>query len=649
MTLKQIIKSDIDFHVVAVSCVKSFCGFSGDDEVFVHYYLTLSFNANGGSGAMSDMTIATDESVNLTANTFTRVGYTFKGWATSASGSVAYADGASYKMGTNSLYTLYAVWEANNTLSFNANGGSGSMSNMTIPTDESKNLTPNAFTKAGYTFKGWATSANGDVVYQNGANYTMGTNSSYTLYAVWEAINYDIFYNLNGGTNGANPSTYTVESTDVLKAPTKENYEFLGWYNGDEVITTLEGHYGNLTLTAKYRSIFEYSQNTITGLTAYGKANYTTLVIPSEIDGNSITSIGDDAFYGCKSLTSVTIPNSVTSIGDAAFYECTSLTSVTIGNSVTLIGDWAFQYCTSLTSVTIPDSVTSIGYDAFRGCTSLTSVTIGNRVTSIGDDAFYGCKSLTSVTIPNSVTSIGDDAFYGCTSLTSVTIGNSVTLIGEYAFRNCTSLTIYCEVESKPSGWNSDWNSSRCPVVWDCNNNEVASDGYIYTVIDGIRYGIKDSVAMVEEQPTYIKEAIISESITYKGTIYRVTSIGEAAFLDCISLASVTIPNSVTSIGDYAFKYCTSLTSITIPNSVTSIGYGAFSYCTSLTSVTIPNSVTSIDWYAFSYCISLTIYCEAESRPGGWISSWNDSNRPVVWGHTHSYTNGECVCGAKQN
>ena len=118
--------------------------------------------------------------------------------------------------------------------------------------------------------------------------------------------------------------------------------------------------------------------------------------------------------------------------------------NVTIPDSVTSIGNYAFYYCTSLTSVTIPDSVTSIGYDAFENCTSLTSVTIPASVTSIGYDAFENCTSLTSVTIPDSVTSIRNYAFYYCTSLTSVTIPSSVTSIGGYAFRgtHLTSVTI---------------------------------------------------------------------------------------------------------------------------------------------------------------------------------------------------------------
>jgi len=129
---------------------------------------------------------------------------------------------------------------------------------------------------------------------------------------------------------------------------------------------------------------------------------------------NSVTGIGESAFYGCSSLTSVTIPNSVTSIGEEAFYGCSGLTSITIPDCVTCIGEWAFYGCKSLTSVTIPDGVTSIKWCTFYDCDSLTSVTIPNSVTSIENGAFHGCKSLTSVTIPNSVTSIGEWAFFSC-------------------------------------------------------------------------------------------------------------------------------------------------------------------------------------------------------------------------------------------
>ena len=167
---------------------------------------------------------------------------------------------------------------------------------------------------------------------------------------------------------------------------------------------------------------------------------------------NDVTTIGKNAFSGCCSLTSVTIPDSVTTIGKYAFFDCSSLTSVTIPNSVTTIGYAAFYECSSLTSVTIPDSVTTIGNAAFSGCTSLTSVTIGDGVTTTGKATFYNCCSLTSVNIPDSVTTIGYSAFWNCRSLTSVTIPDSVTTIGKWAFQRCRSLTsVYCKPTIQPS------------------------------------------------------------------------------------------------------------------------------------------------------------------------------------------------------
>ncbi|MBQ7355921.1 MAG: leucine-rich repeat domain-containing protein [Clostridia bacterium] len=200
---------------------------------------------------------------------------------------------------------------------------------------------------------------------------------------------------------------------------------------------------------------------------AFQGTSITSVIIP-----NSVTSVGEQAFYDCRSLASVVIGDSVTSIGYRAFYGCRSLASVVIGDSVASIGDDAFYNCNPalyteyeygkylksgdnpyavlieltyknlstyeihpdtkiiaygvfadcdrLSSIKIPDSVTGIGYRAFSGCSSLTSVVIGDSVTSIGSSAFSYCSSLTSVVIPDSVVSIGEQAFYLCYSLTDV-------------------------------------------------------------------------------------------------------------------------------------------------------------------------------------------------------------------------------------
>ncbi|MBO7134071.1 MAG: leucine-rich repeat domain-containing protein [Bacteroidales bacterium] len=174
---------------------------------------------------------------------------------------------------------------------------------------------------------------------------------------------------------------------------------------------------------------------------------------------NSVTNIGEYAFYGCTGLTSLIITNSVKSIGNYAFGSCRGLTSVTIGNSVTSIGNSVFSNCSKLTSVTIPNSVTSIGESAFIECSSLSTITIPNSVTSIGEYAFAGCGELTSITIPSSVTSIGKYAFYYCSGLTSITIPNSVTNIGDGAFAECEKLdskTIEKIMKINPNAFKSE-------------------------------------------------------------------------------------------------------------------------------------------------------------------------------------------------
>ena len=170
--------------------------------------------------------------------------------------------------------------------------------------------------------------------------------------------------------------------------------------------------------------------------------------------------IGAYAFYGCSSLTSLTLPSNVTKIGESAFEGCSGLTSLTLPSSVTSIGSSAFHGCSGLTSLTLPSSVTSIGWSAFSGCSGLTSLTLPSSVTEIGAYAFYGCSSLASLTLPSSVTSIGSSAFYGCSGLTSIYVSwESPLSIDAYTFKdaNTEKCILYVPKGTYDDYWLSNW------------------------------------------------------------------------------------------------------------------------------------------------------------------------------------------------
>ena len=295
--------------------------------------------------------------------------------------------------------------------------------------------------------------------------------------------------------------------------------------------------------------------------------------------------------------------------------------------SVTSIGEWAFAACSSLISVTIPNSVTSIGNYAFDWCNSLTSVTIGNSVTSIGDDAFISCSGLTSITIPNSVTSIGNMAFAYCSGLTSVTLPNNAT-IHSGAFIGAGETTIDSVI--------------YCSDTLIVGNYTFICTGFLTFYLNGNSYFPNNNAVVFDCYESKSGNLIIPSTISYNGTTYSVTSIGDRAFYECSGLTSVTIPNSVTSIGEGAFYECSGLTAVTIPNSVTSIGADAFYNCSGLTSVTIGNSVTYIGYEAFYNCSGLTSIVSKATVPpeldGEVFPKPNSCNVIVPCGSLEAYT-----------
>ena len=290
------------------------------------------------------------------------------------------------------------------------------------------------------------------------------------------------------------------------------------------------------------------------------------------------------------------------------------------------------------TEVTIPSKhegkkVTAIGANAFFECEKITSVTIPSTVKTIGTSAFDGCEALREMTIPSSVTSIGEKAFKGCHDLLTVTLPKSVEMVGKNAFYSCSSILIYVEADTKPSDWDSDWKESDRPVIWGYKSNSKASDGYIYTVVDGLRYALKEERARVEKQlDTEAVSASIRETVFYEGKAYSVTTIGTYAFGNCKKMTEVTIPSSVTTIEEKAFSSCKALSSLTIPSSVKTIGDYAFSGCTALKRIQIPNTVEKLGYDVFLRCEDLVIYTHLLERPTEWSMGWNAAGHLAVWG-----------------
>lgn len=293
--------------------------------------------------------------------------------------------------------------------------------------------------------------------------------------------------------------------------------------------------------------------------------------IPSAIDGKSVTSIGNNAFYSCKNLVNVTIPDSITSIGNNAFEYCASLKSVLIPGSVKSIGNAAFNRCKSLMNIeVIKNNSNYFSQDGVlfdKNKTKLIQYPIGNK--RIAYD------------IPNGVKSFGDCAFDSCSTLKNITIPDSVTSIGWGVFSGSTSLT----------------------------NIDVSENNLNYSSYEGVLFN--------KNKTELIKYPIGNERTSYNIPA-GVINFGDV-FSDCKNLVNITIPNSVTNIGIGAFWQCANLASITITNSVTSIDNYAFYDCKNLKDIYYYG--TQSEWNNISvgsnneYFINATIHFSSAPTP----------------------------------
>ena len=392
----------------------------------------------------------------------------------------------------------------------------------------------------------------------------------------------------------------------------------------------------------------------------------TDLVIPEDV-----TSVGDNAFYRCEGLKSVTFHDNMTYIGSNAFNSCTGLTSVTIPEGVTEIQEGTFANCSNLTSVNIHEGVTKIGNAAFSksgltsltlpstitsmmqsfyGCEQLETLTLTDGISDI-NGSFYSCNALKEVRIPGSIKTMMYQDFQGCasletviidegveevagfsecTSLRNLTLASSVKKLDGLGFRGCTSL----EIVNLPEGMEYIASFNGCTSLKQINIPSTIT--YIGTFkdctalekvivndlkawcearhYDATWYGPQKMAGTLyvgtEERNTEITELVIPD-----GT----TSVEAGAFCYLPKITSVTIPASVKYLGGNTFQGCTGLTEVILPEGLEQFGYHDFAGCTSLATLTIPSTVTKIDTEAFEELPAIeNVWCYAFPNELNW-------------------------------
>lgn len=587
---------------------------------------TLVFDANGGVGSMENQNGFTDTTLTLNANTFTRKGYVFDGWSTIKDGEKQYADESVYVMGTSSTNTLYAVWTPHlNTLILDGNGNtSGSMNNMDIHSGETKALDKNTYEKLGYTFIGWAETANGNVVYTDCANYTMGVELTVTLYAVWKANEYTISMNPQNDSS-VTTQKVTYDESYTFSVPTRAGYTFDGWFtevggNGTR-LTDADGNSianwtiaDNITVYAKWLGTegLVYTANGSEYLVSgVSDKTITEAYIPEYYNGKLVTAIGENAFSGCDKLTAVFMENTIETIGKGAFSGCSALTRLVVpfvGESRTATQEkglltywfgqdsvenaeeiyqfylndkgsqsyWAYVPL-SLTHIELSDT-TRIPYGAFSYMSKLQNVSF-DGVSEIEGRAFEYATGISTFDLPDSLKSIGTNAF-AHTSIKNIVIPSSVQSIDEGVFAGCKALA---EIKIPFVGQNAEATEYNAVLGWLFGQSNY--DGMVATTQGS--------------WTSYISAALKTVEITNASTV------PEYAFANIKTLKNVVFANTVTTIKDYAFRGCTGLTNIDL-HLISTIGGSAFYECSGLTSVNL-ESATSIGSNAFFKAYSLEV------------------------------------------
>ena len=456
---------------------------------------------------------------------------------------------------------------------------------------------------------------------------------------------------------------YDCSKLDSLIIPDEANITYIGedafynnaWLNkqSDGLVylnKVLFSYKGEIPATV----VVKDGTRCIAGNAFNGCSSLSSITIPEEV-----TSLGESLFLRCSSLASVTLPNNLITIGRSAFEGCTSLTSITIPNKVTTIQEYAFYNCTSLSSISIPESVTYLANNAFGSSglkhitwhpknynngnpgdgnsrspfyyikDSIQSITFGENVDTIPYRMCWEMYNLKSVSLPDNLKCIEYDAFSACKSLESIDIPNGVTYIGNYAFNECYSLPSITLPDSLQTI--EQYAFRLCTLLTSITIPEkiaILSDrAFQDSGLDTIIWTPKNYDTGGNSPFYYVKDHIKSVIFTD-----NVEAIPWNMCWEMYNLQSVEIPNSVDTIRPYAFRDCRSLLSINIPKTVKHIDGGAFYGCSALTSIELPKGIRSMGDEMFYNCTVLTSISIPDSVTTiGRNVFYNSGITSVVW------------------
>jgi len=380
------------------------------------------------------------------------------------------------------------------------------------------------------------------------------------------------------------------------------------------------------------------------------------------LNASYLNFMGDEAFAGCSSLRTLTLPRRLTHIGEGAFSGCSLLNGIKLPDKLTYLGRFAFQSCTSLRSVNVPYKLSAIPDYAFFGCSSLEIVTVGRGLQTVGREAFLWCPLLREIYLPAGVTVLPDYSigyyyfnkeyvrYDGLTIITGSPVGmeyavkNGFDLVLDEGAHVCESPCPYC---------------LRCTVECEFYKCYEKCAGHTFpitgTVNDSISWSFSEDFVLTLEGtgdlPDFgfgevpwdlykdsVQKAVVGEGITSVGAftfdshrslrevslpdgLVRIgrkafslcsslveislpeglEAVEDLTFNGCVSLEKVTFGTKLASVGEFAFFGCAALGELILPEGVLSVGRSAFEGCASLSAVYIPSSVTAIGTYAFGY------------------------------------------------